>query len=312
MPPPGPPTTTTPTTTSSTPTPTNTPAPPPPRTPGLSSLPAPLRPHRLHHGPSASQYASHGAALRTNHLTSLQTQLSVFQSLLHQFSLTHAAEIRSNPTFRAEFARMCNAVGVDMLGSGGSIAGKGTGSGNARGAGWFSGVGTGKGSGGAISDFNNELGVRIVEVCRASRSENGGLLPLSSLQSHLSSGKGRGIGGAIAATSDDILRAVSSLAPLSPGITALTIGHRTYIRSVPKDLGTDQSAVLEAIQVLGFVSVSMLRANLGWSGARAGTVLGDLVGDGLVWVDGQAWGEGRRREEEFWSPAFIGSGGGGG
>ena len=37
----------------------------------------------------------------------------VFRSLLQQFASTHAKDIRSNPTFRAEFARMCSAIGVE-------------------------------------------------------------------------------------------------------------------------------------------------------------------------------------------------------
>lgn len=71
------------------------------------------------------------------------------------------------------------------------------------------------------------------------------------------------------------------------------------IRSVPKELNTDQSSVLEAIQVLGYVSVSMLQINLQWERARAVAVIGDLVTDSLVWVDEQS------DEKEYWSPAFM-------
>jgi hypothetical protein len=39
----------------------------------------------------------------------------VFQSLLHTFALEHSSTIKSNPTFQAEFARLCNAIGVDPL-----------------------------------------------------------------------------------------------------------------------------------------------------------------------------------------------------
>ena len=79
----------------------------------------------------STSYASHGASLRTTQATSLQTQLSVFQSLLHNFALQHADTIKSNPSFRAEFARMCNAIGVDPL-AGSNIKGKG---GNGKGIG---------------------------------------------------------------------------------------------------------------------------------------------------------------------------------
>lgn len=72
------------------------------------------------------------------------------------------------------------------------------------------------------------------------------------------------------------------------------------IRSVPKELNTDQSTVLEAIQVLGFVSVSMLQLNLQWERPRAVAVIDDLMSDSLVWVDAQSVDE-----KEYWSPAFM-------
>lgn len=43
----------------------------------------------------------------------------------------------------------------------------------------------------------------------------------------------------------------------------------------------------------------MLRANLGWDGARAQTVIEDLLADSLVWIDDQA------DEKEYWTPTFI-------
>jgi ESCRT-II complex subunit VPS22 len=48
---------------------------------------------------------------------------------------------------------------------------------------------------------------------------------------------------------DDILRAVESLKPLGSGFTVIELGRRQMIRSVPKELNTDQSIVMEAIQV---------------------------------------------------------------
>jgi len=235
---------------------------------------------------AASQYASHGDQLRTSNLTALQTQLSVFQSLLHQFSLTHAKDIKSNPTFRAEFARMCNAIGVDPLAS--SNASR---DGKKEGSFWAQMLG------GSVNDFYFELAVRVVEVCRDTRAENGGLIGVGEVRERVT--KGKGIGGGMEVSDDDIIRAVNSLKPLGSGFTLPTIGGRPMIRSIPKELNVDQSTVLGVIQVLGYVTVSMLRANLGWEGPRAETVINDLLADSLVWVDLQA------REAEYWSPTFI-------
>lgn len=79
----------------------------------------------------------------------------------------------------------------------------------------------------------------------------------------------------------------------------MKVGHKTYIRSVPKELNTDQSAVLEAAQVLGYVSVSMLMVNLRWPRARVATAIADLVSESMLWVDKQC------DEYEYWSPGFM-------
>jgi ESCRT-II complex subunit VPS22 len=79
----------------------------------------------------------------------------------------------------------------------------------------------------------------------------------------------------------------------------MKLGHNQLIRSIPKELNTDQSTVLEAVQVLGYVTVSMLQINLNWERPRVKTVIEDLMADSLVWVDIQA------EETEYWSPAFL-------
>ncbi|KAI8936782.1 hypothetical protein NX059_006026 [Plenodomus lindquistii] len=262
------------------------------RTPGLSSLST----SRL----QSHHYTTHGAHLRTRNADSLSTQLSVFQSLVHNFALTHAKDIRANPAFRAEFARMCSALNIDFLASSYHREGRG-GVDNAGGKGesiWTQLLG------GSVNDFYFNLGVLIVEECRATRSENGGLISLSDLKTRIS--KSSRIGGSISVSEDDISRAVDALAPLGSCFSIIKIGHRTLIRSVPKDLNTDQSTVLEAVQVLGYVTLSMLQVNLAWEGARARAVVEDLMADSLVWVDRQAG------ESEYWSPAFMVGGGGGG
>ncbi|CAA9966672.1 Vacuolar-sorting protein [Pyrenophora teres f. maculata] len=266
------------------------------RTPGLSSLSS--RGLQNHH------YTNHGATLRTRNADSLSTQLSVFQSLLHSFAVTHSKDIRANTAFRAEFARMCSALNIDFLASSyhrDSTASRDGSTNNGK-TGGGGGGGTGESIwtqllGGSVNDFYFNLGVLIVEECRATRAENGGLISVSDLQSRIS--KSTRIGGSMEVSDDDIKRAVDSLAPLGSCFSIMTIGHRSLIRSVPKELNTDQSTVLEAIQVLGYVTVSMLQLNLGWERPRAHAVVEDLMADSLVWVDTQAG------ENEYWSPAFL-------
>jgi ESCRT-II complex subunit VPS22 len=260
---------------------------------------------------TSAQYASHGSNLRTSHATSLSTQLSVFRSLLQQFAQTHAKDIRSNPSFRAEFARMCAAIGVDPLASSSGAGGK-----EGGGSLWSQLLG------GSVNDFYFELAVRVVEVCGDTRGENGGLIGVKEVRERIM--KTRMEGGAeiseyVASStlvvlrdkwltmlfdSDDILRAVRSLTPLGSSYSTLKVGHKLYIRSVPKELNTDQSAVLEAAQLLGYVTVSMLMLNLRWPRARARTAIDDLVAESMLWVDKQC------QEWEYWSPGFMLEGGG--
>ncbi|KAF1953660.1 EAP30-domain-containing protein [Byssothecium circinans] len=258
------------------------------RTPGLSSLTTSRL--QTHH------YTAHGTALRTRNAETLQTQLSVFQSLLHNFALTHSKDIRANPEFRAEFARMCSALNIDFLAS--SYHKDNKDSGGKDGSSIWTQL-----LGGSVNDFYFNLGVLIVEECRATRSENGGLISITDLRTRIEKGRSGILGASLSVTDDDIKRAVDSLAPLGSCFSMMKIGHRSLIRSVPKELNTDQSTVLEAIQLLGYVTVSMLQVNLDWERPRAHAVVEDLMADSLVWVDCQAG------ENEYWSPAFISWGG---
>jgi ESCRT-II complex subunit VPS22 len=61
--------------------------------------------------------------------------------------------------------------------------------------------------------------------------------------------------------------------------------------------------VLEATQLLGYVSVSMLMINIRWPRARAQTAIDDLLSEGMLWVDKQS------QEWEYWSPGFMLEGG---
>lgn len=235
---------------------------------------------------TAQSYAAHGSNLKSANSASLQTQLSVFQELLHTFAVQHAADIKSNPTFRAEFARMCHAIGVDPL------AGS-----NAQGKGGKAGSIWAKFMGGEVNDFYFEVAVRIVELCQRTRGENGGLLGVKECAESVA--KGRAIGGGLQVSEDDILRAVKSLAPLGSGFSVIHIGSKQFIRSIPKELNTDQSTVLEVLGLLGNVTVSLLRDNLGWEKERALTALEDLVAGSLVWIDMQC------SEHEYWSPQDL-------
>jgi ESCRT-II complex subunit VPS22 len=231
---------------------------------------------------TSAQFASHGSSLRTANAEAFETQLAVFRSLLQQFAQTHAKDIRSNPSFRAQFARMCSAIGVDPLASSNSSS--------ASGSVWAQLLGR------SVNDFYFELAVRVVEVCSDTRGENGGLIGLREVRERIMRGR---MEGAAEVTEDDVLRAVGTLKPLGSSYSVIRVGSKPYIRSVPRELNTDQSAVLEAAQLLGYVTTDMLTVNLNWPQARAQTAIEDLMSEGMLWIDKQA------RPWEYWSPGFM-------
>ena len=233
---------------------------------------------------STQQLQEHGNSIRRTHVDELNTQLSVFQAALANFSRTHADDIRSNPQFRNEFSKICNAIGVDPLASS---------SNNKSGGNFWAEM-----LGGSVNDFYFELAVRVVEVCRRTRAENGGIIPVADVRDLILQ-QDKKVGGGLELSEDDILQAVRALKPLGSEFGILEIGKSKMIRSIPKELNRDQSTVLEAIQVLGFVSVSMLEDNFNWDRPRAQTVIDDMLSASLVWVDFQA-SEG----PEYWAPTY--------
>ncbi|ATY58514.1 vacuolar-sorting SNF8 [Cordyceps militaris] len=234
---------------------------------------------------TSAQYASHGSSLRATNAQALETQLAVFRTLLQQFAQTHARDIRSDPSFRAQFARMCSAIGVDPLASSAGTAA-------ASPSVW------GQLLGKTVNDFYFDVAVRVVQVCGATRAENGGLVSLAQVRERVSRDKVAAGGAHV--SEDDVRRAVATLRPLGGSYAIVTVGETEYVRSVPRELSRDQASCVEAAQVLGHVSVGMLRDNLAWEPARCKTVIDDLVAQGMLWVDKQTGGE-----WQYWSPAFM-------
>lgn len=80
---------------------------------------------------------------------------------------------------------MCNAIGVDPLAGSNRPA--------TGGKGWWAQV-----VGGDVGDFYFGLGVRVVEVCRGTRGENGGLIGVGEVRERV--GRGRVVGGGMEVT----------------------------------------------------------------------------------------------------------------
>lgn len=244
------------------------------------------------HTATTSSYATLSSSISASQLAALQQSLSAFRDHLQAFAAQHRSDIRKDPAFRHQFQKMCAAIGVDPL-AGSASSGAG-----GRGA-W------GLGDMLGLGEWQYELAVQVVDVCVSSRPRNGGTIELEELRRRVQRLRG-GAGAPVSA--DDVLTALDLLRPLGAGYTIQRIGTTTYVRSVPRELDTDQSALLVlAADQGGRLTESTVRRQTGWPPMRCLTALDDCVmREGLAWVDEQA------SEREYWIMAAVSSEGVGG
>lgn len=236
------------------------------------------------HTAATSSYASLSTSISASQLTSLETSLASFREALLTFSRQHRDDIRADPAFRHQFTKMCSVLGVDPLS--GPTTSRG-------GGGFWGGLGLG--------EWSYELCVQVVDVCVSTRGGNGGMIEMNDLIRRVGnmrgistapvlgtgdSSKGKGKGEAI--SKEDITRAIGLLKPLA-GYSIVPIGGVDFVRSVPRELDTDQSALLViAAMTGGRLTESRIRKELGWNDVRARQALDDSVmREGLGWVDEQ-------------------------
>lgn len=63
---------------------------------------------------------------------------------------------------------------------------------------------------------------------------------------------------------------------------------------------SDQTKILEICSILGYSSISLLKANLGWEAVRSKSALDEMVANGLLWIDYQGGAEAL-----YWDPSWI-------
>ncbi|RCI04963.1 ESCRT-II subunit protein snf8, partial [Rhizopus stolonifer] len=215
----------------------------------------------------------------------LQKQMETFKTNLQEFAQKHRKDIRKDPTFRAHFQKMCANIGVDPLASNKGF--------------WADLLGVG--------DFYYELGIQVIEACITSRSNDGGLTELGEIMKRVKTMRGMdddnrsNVKQLQQITEDDMIRAIKTLKPLSGGYEVLQIGNKKLVRSIPKELDRDQSALLLLAQQSGYVTMDMIQSELGWNKERIDTATLHLLQDGIAWVDTF---EGI---DSYWIPSYFSS-----
>ena len=237
------------------------------------------------HAATTTSYSTLSTNLTLTQLTTLQSSLHSFRDALTSFATAHRADIRKDPAFRHQFQKMCAAIGVDPLAGGGGGGKRG------GGAWWTEVLGLG--------EWQYELAVQVVDVCVSTRERNGGIIELEELIGRVE--RMRGSGGPAVISKNDILKTLELLRPLHAGYSVHPVGPSLFIRSVPRELDTDQSLLLVvAADSGGRLSEQLLRRKTGWSDARCRTVLDDCVTrEGLGWMDEQG------SERSIWLIAAV-------
>ncbi len=186
---------------------------------------------------------------------------------------------------------MCAAIGVDPLTGGGGGGGKG--------GGWWTEVL-------GLGEWQYELAVQVVDICVSTRERNGGMIEVTELINRVE--KMRGGGGvssssqsAAGVTKEDILRSLDLLRPLHAGYSVHPIGSSLFVRSIPRELDTDQSLLLViASDTGGRLTEGIVADMTGWNRIRCRTVLEDCVmREGLGWRDDQG------EEPSIWLIAAV-------
>ncbi|CAI5995718.1 unnamed protein product [Closterium sp. NIES-64] len=221
------------------------------------------------------QYRSLGEDVAKQRQESLRQQLETFRGFLMDFAQKHKSDIRSNPAFRAQFHAMCAQCGVDPLASNKGF--------------WNELLGFG--------DFYYELGVQLIETCMATRADNGGLINLEELR-RLVAGKRRMPLDAL--SHDDCMRALATIKSLGGGFAVEKVGATHVVRSLPRELSTDQNDILRLAQACGCVTIADILSATSWQHGRINDALDALLKEGIAMVD-DGDPDGQRR---YWFPCF--------
>ncbi|CAI7805613.1 unnamed protein product [Closterium sp. NIES-54] len=198
------------------------------------------------------QYRSLGEDVAKQRQESLRQQLETFRGFLMEFAQKHKSDMRSNPAFRAQFHAMCAQCGVDPLASNKGF--------------WNELLGFG--------DFYYELGVQLIETCMETRADNGGLINLEELR-RLVAGKRRMPLDAL--SHDDCMRALATIKSLGGGFAVEKVGATHVVRSLPRELSTDQNDILRLAQVRGCVSIADILSATAWQPGRINDALDALL-----------------------------------
>jgi ESCRT-II complex subunit VPS22 len=153
-----------------------------------------------------------------------------------------------------------------------------------------------------VGDFYFELGVQVITVAMATKATNGGIMRLDELLGKVEKiRKLRGAKTNLAISGSDVKQAITKLAVLGNGFRLSKIGGEEYLISVPMELSSDQTMVLEIAgndkSSSSRVTMEQLQRDLKWDDLRCERALTALAGAGMAWFD--------RVDKSYWFPSLM-------
>ncbi|CAI5473958.1 unnamed protein product, partial [Closterium sp. Yama58-4] len=99
---------------------------------------------------------------------------------------------------------------------------------------------------------------------------------------------------------DDCMRALATIKSLGGGFAVEKVGAAHVVRSLPRELSTDQNDILRLAQARGCVTVADILSATAWQHGRINDALDALLKEGIAMVDDGS-PDGQRR---YWFPCF--------
>jgi ESCRT-II complex subunit VPS22 len=87
---------------------------------------------------------------------------------------------------------------------------------------------------------------------------------------------------------EDVKIAISKVHMLGAGFQLLEYGSNTLVVSVPTELSSDHTAILQLAQSTSFVTPDRLKTHLQWEDNRIKMAIDLMMKTGMIWVDTQA------------------------
>lgn len=130
-----------------------------------------------------------------------------------------------------------------------------------------------------------------MEACFKLREQTGGLVDLQTIK--------KKIGGTSEVADDDIIKAIDTLKPLGSGFKVIRAGNHLLVQSVPRELSTDTTALIDLASANGHFDAPRVMERLRWTDERVRNTINDLVSEGLVWIDEQS------EPKSYWVPGLF-------